>query len=50
MLIAAILIYAIFTLIVGRMWPLQLLAGKAGPLGYILVIGWLALLIAGIIS
>lgn len=50
MFTAAIIIYVIFAFIAGPMWPLQLLGGKAGLLGYVLVIGWLALLIAGMSS
>lgn len=50
MFTAAIIIYVIFGIITGPLWPLQLLGGKAGPLGYLLVIGWLALLIVGMNS
>lgn len=50
MFILAIIIYVIFGFLTGPLWPLQLLGGKAGPLGYLLVIGWVILLIAGINS
>ena len=50
MLIAAGIIYAIFAVLTGPFWPLELLAGKAGPLGYLLVIIWLGLLISGFVS
>lgn len=50
MFILAIIIYVIFAFLTGPLWPLQLLGGKAGPLGYLLVIGWVILLIAGINS
>ena len=48
MLIAAGIIYAIFAVLTGPFWPLELLGGKAGPLGYLLVIIWIALLIGGL--
>ena len=48
MLIAAFIIYTIFAFLVGPFWPLDVLAGKAGFLGYLLLIGWIILLIAGI--
>lgn len=47
MFIAAILIYIIFAVLTGPLWPLDLLGGKAGPIGYLLVFGWLGLLILG---
>ncbi len=50
MLIAAGIIYVIFAFITGPLWPLELLGGKAGPLGYLLVIVWLGLLIGGLVS
>ncbi len=50
MFTAAIVIYVIFAILTGPFWPLDLLSGKAGPIGYILVILWIALLIAGIVS
>ena len=50
MLIAAGIIYAIFAVLTGPFWPLELLGGKAGPLGYLLVIIWLGLLIGGFAS
>ncbi|GAA4057862.1 hypothetical protein GCM10022388_25800 [Flavobacterium chungnamense] len=48
MLIVAFIIYIIIAFIAGPLWPLQLLGGKAGPLGYLLVIGWIILLLAGL--
>jgi hypothetical protein len=50
MLIAAGIIYVIFAVLTGPFWPLELLGGKAGPLGYLLVIVWLGLLIGGSVS
>jgi hypothetical protein len=50
MLIAAIIIYVIFAIFTGPFWPLELISGKAGPIGVILVLLWLALLIAGLVS
>jgi hypothetical protein len=47
MLIAAIVIYVIAALLAGPLWPLQLISGKAGILGVLLVIGWLVLLVKG---
>ncbi len=50
MLIAAIIIYVVFAVFTGAQWPLELLNGKAGPIGYVLVLLWLALLIAGLVT
>lgn len=50
MFIAAIIIYAVLAIIAGPWWPIELLAGKAGLLGILLVLGWIALLIAGLAS
>ena len=50
MLIAAAIIYFIFLFIAGPFWPLELLGGKAGPLGVLLGILWLALLIGGFVT
>jgi hypothetical protein len=50
MFIAAIIIYIVLAIITGPFWPLDLLGGKGGLLGYLLVIGWGALLIAGLNS
>ncbi len=47
MFIAAVIIYVLFGFLIGPLWPLDLLGGKAGPLGYLLLAGWLALLIGG---
>jgi hypothetical protein len=47
MLIAAIIIYIIFAFIRGPLWPLELLGGKAGGLGYLMLVVWLFLLIKG---
>lgn len=47
MLVASIIIYIIFAFIRGPLWPLELLARKAGGLGYLMLIGWLFLLIKG---
>lgn len=48
MLIAAIIIFIILAIFRGPLWFLELLAGKAGPLGYIVVIVWAILLFMGI--
>lgn len=51
MLTAAIIVYLLVAILGGGPgWPLALLAGKAGPLGYLLVIGWIILLIGGMTS
>ncbi len=50
MLILAIIIYLIFALTNGPLWPLQLLGGKGGPFGYILVIAWIIFLFIGLSS
>lgn len=47
MFIAAMIIYVIVAFLVRPLWPLQLISGKAGPLGILLAIGWFALLIGG---
>ena len=50
MLILACIIYVVIAFIAGPLWPLQLLGGKAGPLGYLLLICWIALFIVGLNS
>ncbi len=47
MLIAALVLYLILGFVVGPFWPLAFLGGKAGPVGYAVVAGWLGLLIGG---
>ena len=47
MLITAIVLYIILALLVGPFWPLAFIGGKAGPLGYVALAGWLWLLIGG---
>ena len=47
MFTAAIIIYVIVSLLIGPSWPFDLIAGKAGWLGRILVIGWIYMLIKG---
>jgi hypothetical protein len=47
MLIAAGIIYFVFAILTGPLWPLDLLAGKGGPFGRFLVALWIVLLIAG---
>jgi hypothetical protein len=47
-LILACVIYIIIAFIAGPLWPLQLLGGKARPLGYLLLIGWIILFLAGL--
>ena len=49
MFIAAIVIYIIFAILFGPLWPLSMF-GKAGFLGKLVVAGWVALLIAGLNS
>lgn len=48
MFIAAMVIYTIAAFLVGPLWPLQLISGKAGLIGVVLAIGWFILLIGGI--
>ena len=36
----SIIVYVVVALIVGPLWPLELLGGKAGPLGLMLVLVW----------
>lgn len=48
MFIAAMIIYVIAAILTGPFWPLELISGKAGPIGILIVIGWAALLIGGI--
>lgn len=50
MIILAIIIYLIFAFINGPFWPLELLAGKGGLFGYVLVIAWVLILIIGLSS
>ncbi len=47
MITAAIVLYVIFALIKGVLWPLELLGGKGGVLGYLLLIIWISLIIGG---
>lgn len=47
MFIAAMIIYVFAAFLVGPFWPLELISGKAGPIGILLAIGWVALLIGG---
>jgi hypothetical protein len=48
MLTIAIILYVILAFIGGPLWPLQFLSGKAGGLGYIILIIWIILFIGGI--
>jgi hypothetical protein len=50
MFITAMIIYAIMSFITGPLWPLELLSGKGGFLGRIVVVAWATPLIAGITS
>ncbi|MEO0038282.1 MAG: hypothetical protein RIQ59_1493 [Bacteroidota bacterium] len=50
MLILACIIYIVIAFIAGPLWPLQMLGGKAGPLGYLILIIWIALFVAGLNS
>ncbi len=50
MVTLSVIIYVVLALIAGSLWPLKLLGGKAGPLGYLLLICWLILFIAGLTS
>lgn len=50
MLIAAIIIYIIFAFIVDFSWPIQLLKGRGGPLGYLVLVVWVGLIIGGLAS
>lgn len=50
MLITAIIIYFIFAFIVDFSWPIQLLQGRGGPLGYVVLVIWVGLLIGGLAS
>lgn len=47
MFIAAIIIYLIFAIILGPLWPLQMY-GKGGPIGKLVVVLWVVLFIAGL--
>ena len=46
MFTAAIIIYVVLAILLGPFWPLSMFA-KAGPLGKIIVVAWVALLIGG---
>lgn len=50
MFIAAIVIYVIFSFIVGPLWPLEAISGKGGPIGVLLALLWGGLLIGGLVS
>jgi hypothetical protein len=45
MFTVGIIIYVIVSIFIGPFWPIDLIAGKAGWIGRILVIGWIYLLI-----
>ena len=47
MFTGAIIMYVILGFLTGPLWPLDLLGGKAGLLGYLIVIAWIGLLIGG---
>lgn len=47
MFIAAVVIYIVFGILFGPLWPLELIAGNGGCLGQIIAIAWGSLLIAG---
>lgn len=49
MLTAAIIIYIVFAILFGPLWPLEMF-GRAGILGKLIVAGWVALLVAGMAS
>lgn len=50
MLLLACVIYVVIAFMAGPLWPLQMLGGKAGPLGYLLLIVWIALFVGGLNS
>lgn len=50
MFTAAMIIYIIGAIFLGPFWPLDLLGWKAGPIGFILGLGWLSLFIGGLTS
>ena len=50
MFIAASIIYIILAILMGPFWPFAFLAGKGGPIGYIIVIIWITIAIAGLSS
>lgn len=50
MTIAAIIMYVVLSLLTGPLWPLDYISGKAGCLGQIICIIWVALLIGGLTS
>jgi hypothetical protein len=50
MIIATLIIYVIFAIIIGPFWPLEAIAGKGGPLGVMLGLVWFGLLIGGVVS
>ena len=41
----ALVIYILVAIFVGPFWPLELIGGKAGPLGVLIAIGWFCLLL-----
>ena len=45
MLNAAAIIYVIVAVLLGASWPLELLKGKAGPLGYLVLLIWVGLIV-----
>ena len=47
MTIAGIILYAVFGFLTGPLWPLDVLSGKAGYVGYLMLAAVVGLLIGG---
>ena len=47
MFTAALIIYVVLGLFIGPTWPLNLLSGKGGLLGFVFGAVWIAMLIGG---
>lgn len=47
MFTAALIIYLVLGFLIGPTWPLDFLSGKAGLLGFLFGVAWIALLIGG---
>jgi hypothetical protein len=50
MFTTALIIYLLLGLIIGPTWPLYFLSGRAGIVGFVLGVAWIALLIGGLNS